>query len=139
VAASLVTVVVLAPTRVCAADDAVTVEMMVSYVSDDDGGIDPRGRKIHDKLRSEGFGFKSLEVLSSQRVRLAVDEVATIALPDGRKARVRPLSLSDGLLLAVDIEGGVQVDARARSGHLLVFSAGRYREGRLVVSVEATF
>ena len=51
-----------------------------------------------------------------------------------------PMAVDEsGVLLAVDIEGAVKVDAKAKSGHMLVFVAGRHAGGRLIVSVEPTF
>ena len=64
----------------------------------------------------------------------------TLGLPNGKSASVRPMGVDErGALLAVDIEGAVKVDARAQSGHLLVFGAGRHASGKLVVSIEPRF
>ena len=122
-----------------AAAETLHVEMIVSHISDAPGRIDPRGAKIDAKLKHD-FRYESLRVLGVKKSKLALGDVASIGLPDGRKARVRTVSIDgDGALVAVDIEGAVQVDARVKSGHLLVFGAGRHDGGRLVVSIELKF
>ena len=134
VAASLIAV---APPAL--AQSSIQVEMMVSLLSDEAGPIDPRGKRIHQQLQRE-FRYESLQVLESKRQRVAIDTVMMLTLPNGKHARVRPMGLDErGALLAVDIEGAVKVDARARSGHLLVFGAGRHGSGKLVVSIEPRF
>lgn len=121
------------------AQQPIEIEMMVSIASDEAGPIDDRAKRIDERLKKE-FRYESLRVVSSKKETVGVDSVMTIALPDGKKAHVRPLSVDDrGALLAVDIEGSVKVDARANSGHLLVFGAGRTADGRLVVSIEPRF
>lgn len=135
---------VLATVVVPSAADAqagatVEVVMMVSLTSDDEGPIDPRARKIDRRLRRE-FRYRSLKVIASKTQRLGIDDTATLALPNGNTASVMPMSVDEnGVLLAVDIEGAVKVDARAKAGHLLVFGAGRHGDGRLVVSIESRF
>ena len=121
------------------AQTSIQVEMMVSLASNEAGPVDPRARKIDGRLKRE-FRYESLQVLESKRQRVAIDSVMTVRLPNGKQARVRPMALDErGVLLAVDIEGAVKVDARTKSGHLLVFGAGRHGNGRLVVSIEAIF
>ena len=124
---------------VASAQTAIEIEMIVSLASDEPGPIDPRARRIDQRLKKE-FRYESLKVLDSKRKTVEVDGVMSIGLPNGKSAHVRPLSVDDrGALLAVDIEGAVKVDARATSGHLLVFGAGRHANGRLVVSLEPRF
>ena len=121
------------------AQGAIRIEVMVGLASSEPGPVDPRAAKIHRRLKSE-FRYESLELLDVERARVPLDGVMTVALPNGKAARVRPLAVDErGALLAVDIEGAVTVDARARSGHLLVFGAGRHAGGRLVVSIEPRF
>lgn len=131
---------VAAPGVALAQDDAsVEVILMVSLASDEEGPIDPRAKKIDARLRRE-FRYQSLKVIESKTRRLGIDDTATINLPNGNTARVMPMAVDGtGVLLAVDIEGVVKVDAKAKSGHLLVFGAGRYEGGRLVVSIEPRF
>lgn len=117
----------------------IRIEMMVGLALREPGPVDPRAAKIDRRLKKE-FRYESLRVLGVERERVPLDGVMTLQLPNGKRARVRPLSVDGrGVLLAVDIEGAVTVDARARSGHLLVFGAGRHAGGRLVVSIEPNF
>ena len=132
-------IVLLAFALPASAQTSLQLEMMVSIASDEPGPIDPRAERIDARLKKE-FRYESIKVVASKSERVLVDSVLTLSLPNGKKAHVRPLSVDErGALLAVDIEGAVKVDARAKSGHLLVFGAGRHGEGRLVVSIEPTF
>ena len=139
-AALAVLVGVAAPNVAPAQDDStVEVTLMVSLASDEEGPIDPRAKKIDARLKRE-FRYQGLKVIESKTQRLGIDDTATIKLPNGNTARVMPMSVdASGVLLAVDIEGAVKVDAKAKSGHLLVFGAGRHAGGRLVVSIEPRF
>jgi hypothetical protein len=138
-AALAVLVVVAAVAPVARAQQTVQVQMMVSLTSDEPGPIDPKARRIAERLKRD-FRFESLRVLDARQEPVAVDGVMSVGLPNGKQARVRLLSVDErGVLLAVDIEGAVRVDARAHSGHLLVFGAGSHDGGRLVVSIEPTF
>ena len=122
-----------------AAQEGVRLEMMVALTSREPGVVDPRAQRIHQRLKDD-FRYGSLKVLAVERQRVPVDGVMAVALPNGKQASVRLLDVgARGALLAVDIEGAVTVDARARSGHLLVFGAGRHAGGRLVVSIQPTF
>lgn len=135
-AAALASLVLAGP---AAAQTSIQLDLTVCLASDEPGPIDPRAERIDRRLKRE-FRYESLQLLDSKRERVAVDSVLSLGLPDGRQARVRPLSIDErGALLAVDIEGLVKLDARARSGHLLVFGAGRHAGGRLVVSIEPRF
>jgi len=114
----------------------IEVELMVAHISETPGEIDPRGRKLHQKLKDQ-FRYESLEVLETKKLTLATDQVGSIALPNGKQARVRPLQL-DGAsaLLAVEVEGAVKTDVRVKNGHLVVIGAERYEDGKLVISLE---
>ena len=130
----------LAPTQALAQEDpTIQVELVVTIASDEPGPIDARAKKIDAQLRRD-FRYQSLKVVDSKTQRLGIDDTATIKLPNGKSARVMPMAVDEsGVLLAVDIEGAVKVDAKAKSGHMLVFVAGRHAGGRLIVSVEPTF
>jgi hypothetical protein len=115
----------------------IQVELMVSQISSGGSGIDPRGRELHEKLKGQ-LSYDSLEVLEVKQLSLAVDQVGSVALPDGKKAKVRPLNVDGGsALLAVEIEGAVQTDLRVRKGHWVVIGAERYRDGKLVISLRS--
>ena len=115
----------------------IQVELMVSQISSGKSGIDPRGRELHEKLEGQ-LSYDSLEVLEVEQLSLAVDQVGSVGLPNGKRAKVRPLNVDGGsALLAVEIEGAVQTDVRVRKGHWVVIGAERYRDGKLVVSLRS--
>lgn len=114
------------------------IEVMVSQLGDGPGGIDPRAAELDAKLQGQ-FRYKSLEVLESRRLKLGLDEVGTLSLPNGKPLRVRPLQLTDrGLLLAAQV-GDIQTDLKLTRGHLVVIDAGRHGDGKLVVSFQASW
>ena len=87
------------------------------------------------KLKRD-FRYGSLAVVESRRMRLAINEVGKLELPNGRKLQIMPLLLDDrGVLMAVDLEGVLQTDLRVKSGHLVVFGAHRHGPDRLVIAV----
>ena len=119
-----------------AEEQRIDVELMVSHVSNAKGEIDPRGRKLHQKLQGQ-FRYESLRVLQTRGLRLELNEVGSVRLPNGKSVRVRPLQLSEsGVLLAVDVEGAARMDLKVRNGHLVVIGAERYQDGKLVISLE---
>jgi len=118
---------------------AIAVDVMVSQISQKPGSVDPRARRLDAELRGE-FRYESLTVLKQQRLSLALNELASVALPNDRQLQIRPLSISDrGVLLAVTVQGSVQSDMRIPNGHLVAIGAGRYRDGKLVISLEPHF
>ena len=115
----------------------VPLSVMVTRLSNDGSGIDPRARDLENKLSNQGIRYDSAEVLEKKQMKLKMNEVGEIALPNGRKARVRPLHRNDdGVLMAVDVDGSSKADVRARPNHTVIFSAGPYEDGKLVLSVE---
>ena len=115
----------------------VQMRMMVTRLSNDGRGVDPKAKELSSKLSSQGIRYDSAEVLQKKQLKLGVDEVHTIDLPNGRKARVRPLHQdADGVLMAVDVEGSSKADVRAKKNHTVIFSAGPYQDGKLVFSLE---
>jgi hypothetical protein len=112
---------------------------MVSQISQQPGSVDPRARRLDEKFRGE-FRYESLRVLKQQRLSLALNELASVALPNGSELQIRPLSVSDrGVLVAVNVEGAVQTDLQIPNGHLVAIGAGRYQDGKLVISLEPHF
>jgi len=115
---------------------ALRADFMVTHVMNGEGDIDPRARELVEKLRRQNIRYPRARVLLERRVPLALNEVETLALPDGRKARFRPVDVGPrGVLLAVDVEQAVKMDARVRKGHMLVIDGGRYEDGKVVISV----
>jgi hypothetical protein len=115
----------------------VPLRVMVTRLSNDGSGIDPQARELESKLSNQGIRYDSAEVLEKKRLKLKLNEVGEIELPNGRKARVSPLHRNaDGVLMAVDVDGSSKADVRARPNHTVIFSAGPYEDGKLVLSVE---
>lgn len=130
----------LAPV-VAAAQDAgpIAVDVMVCQISQQPGPVDSLAQRLHAKLRNE-FRYESLRVLKQQRLSLELNQLASFALPDGRQLQLRPLSLSKrGVLISVNVQGAVQTDMQIRNGHLVAIGAGRYEDGKLVISLEPHF
>lgn len=117
-------------------DAPILVNLMVAHLSNEPGGVDPAARKLDRKLRTQ-FRYQSLKVLEQRHLSLALDEVGSIALPDGRSARVKPIHQGpNGVLMAVDVEGAVKTDVRVQKCRMVVIRAGDYDDGSLVFSVE---
>jgi hypothetical protein len=117
----------------------VSVQVTVSHALDAKGEIDPRGIALNAFLEPQ-FRYGSLKVLQVESLDLALDEVGTLKLPNGRKFRVRPLDIGpEGVLLSVSVQGTLWTDMRVRNGHLVVIGAQRYQEGKLVIGVEPHF
>jgi hypothetical protein len=111
------------------------IELQVSEIGQGPGGIDPRAGELNAALQKQ-FRYESLRVLETRKLRLGIDEVGSLELPNGNPLRVRPLQLTEsGLLLAAQV-GGLQTDLKLRNGHLVVLDAGRHGEGKLVVSLK---
>ncbi len=120
-------------------DDRVPVNVIVVHTSNSKGGVDPRARELDAKLKKQ-LRYKSMRVIQEERVDLRVDQVGTIRLPDGRKVRMRPMHKNDrGVLMAVDVEGAVKLDARAPNHHKVVIGAGEFEDGNLAVSIEPDY
>jgi hypothetical protein len=116
-----------------------SVKVTVAEISNAEGKIDGRAKRLDLKLRKK-FKYNSLKVIKERRLELALDEVGSVKLPDGRMFRVRPLDLGDrGLLMAVGWEGEVMMDMRAPNNHLLVIGGPAHGDSQLVVSIEPQY
>jgi hypothetical protein len=121
------------------ASERVPVNVMVVQTSNEKGSIDPRAHELHEKLKKQ-LRYRSMRVLQEQRVDLEMNQVGTVDLPDGRKVRMRPLHKGvKGVLMAVDVQGAVKLDARAPNHHKVVIGAGEYGDGNLAVSIEPDY
>jgi hypothetical protein len=117
----------------------VPVNVMVVQTSNQKGEVDPRAQDLHEKLKKQ-LRYKSMRVIQEQRVDLEMNQVGTVDLPDGRKVRMRPLHKgAKGVLMAVDVQGAVKLDARAPNHHKVVIGAGEYQNGNLAVSIEPDY
>ena len=129
----------LVPLAAQAAPERVRIDVMVSLLSNEPGDVDARASKLDEKLRSQ-FRYQSLRVLESKRLKLAIDEVGSLRLPNGRALRVRPLHVGEnGVLIAVSLEGLLETDLRVRSGRLVVIGSEPYQGGKLVISLEPSY
>ena len=126
-------------TEPAAAQERIDFDVIVSHISSQPGEIDPRGRRIHEKLRSQ-IRYESLRVLQQERLDLSIDEVGTMDLPNQRKLRLRPMDVGErGVLLAVEVEGSLDSDLRIPNHHMVVFGTEPYEDGKLVISLEPSW
>jgi hypothetical protein len=114
-------------------------DILVAKVSMGEGGVDARGRELHDALKAQ-FRYERLEVMTTRSVTLGIDEVGRVALMNGRELLVKPLVIdSVGALVAIDISGLLQTDIKMKSDHLVVLGAESFEGGKLVVSLKPHF
>src|SRR6267142_7263276 len=119
--------------------DRVPVNVIVVHTSEGEGGVDPRARDLDEKLKKQ-LRYNSMRVIQQERVDLEMNRVGTVQLPDGRKVRMRPMHKgAKGVLMAVDVQGAVKLDARAPNHHKVVIGAGEYENGNLAVSIEPDY
>ena len=117
----------------------IAIDVTVSHALDAQGEIDPRGLAL-DTLLKPQFRYGGLKVLQVEHLDLALDQVGTLQLPNGRKFRVRPLDIGpEGALLSVSVQGTLWTDMRVRNGHLVVIGAERYEAGKLVISLKPQY
>jgi hypothetical protein len=117
----------------------IAIDVTVSHATDAEGTIDPRAVQL-DALLKPQFRYGGLKVLQEERLNLAMDEVGTLKLPNGRKFRVRPLDIGpEGVLLSVSVQGTLWTDMRVRNGHPVVIGAERFQDGKLVIALEPHF
>ena len=127
-----------APER-AAAQERIDIDVIVSHISGLPGKIDPRGRRVHEKLRSQ-IRYESLRVLQQRRLDLRIDQVGSMDLPNSRKLRLRPMDVGErGVLLAVEVEGSLDSDLRIPNHHLVVLGTEAFEEGKLVISLEPSW
>lgn len=141
VAAVVVAVLVAVWSGAAVAEDGAKVrfDVMVSRISNEPGSVDARASRLDAKLRGE-FRYESLAVLQEKQISVALNDLASMELPNGKKLQLRPLSVSDrGVLVAVNVEGAVQSDMQIPNGHLVAIGAGRFEDGKLVISIEASY
>lgn len=118
------------------AADPIKVKVLVCHASPAAGGIDGACQKLHGKIGAQ-FRYESLKKLQSQALKLGLNEVGKVKLPNGKSLMVRPLQVDDGgVLLAVDVEGSVRTDVKVANGNSVVIGADAYKNGKLVISLE---
>jgi len=113
--------------------------LVVGHASTKPGPVDPEAIDLYNRLR-EDFRYESLRVLTRRRLRLGMEEVGGIDLPNGKQVRIRPLHLGEtGVLVAVDIAPDVQMDLRIRNHRKVVVGTDRYDGGKLVVTLQPEY
>jgi hypothetical protein len=133
--ALLLLVVAGGPAR--AQDGRVGFDVAVLAASPEPGGIDPAAQRFH-ALLGKRVRYESLRVLDTKRTRLAVGDIGRVRLPTGTDFRFRPLDVGEhGVLVAVDMGSTAQGDFRIRKGKPLILGGQPYRDGQLVVILEA--
>ncbi len=138
-AAALLGAAALGLAGAAGAAEPVELRVVAALLSDEPGSVDPAARPIHEALRRQRMEFRSARVVVSRTLRLGVGETGEVALPGGRSLKVQPLDAGEGgVLLAVRVQGSVDLDARVPPGRPLVLRAGRVEGAELVVSVEPT-
>ena len=136
-ALALACLLAIAGTAAAQEAETIPVKVLVTHVSNEGKGIDLDARGLHERLQDNQFSFNTVKVISKKRVVLKLDEVHTIALPNGRKARMQAISRREhSALLAVDVEGSVKVDARVRYHKPFIIRAGKHDGGNLVIQLE---
>lgn len=113
------------------------IEVIVANLSQKTGGIDEGAARLHKELQNQ-FRYEGIHVLESESVRLAADRVWDMKLPTRRRLRIRPLVVEEkSALISVEVSGLVESDLRIKKGQLIVIGAERFRDGKLVIALEA--
>jgi hypothetical protein len=132
------------PLPVAAADDgegpgAITLQVMLSHISNEPGSIDKRAAMLDAKIHKD-FRYESLRVLEEKEMRLEMGDLGSLRLPTGKLLRVTPMVIdAQGALLAIDLEGSAKADLRVKRRHLVVIGAQSYLGGKLVISLYPEF
>ena len=101
--------------------------------------VDERVRRL-DRVLRKSFRYDVMDLVERHRMVLEMDEVGSVELPDGRSFEARPREINErGVLMSVQVEGNLQADVRAPSGHLVVIGAEPWRNGKLVISIEPRY
>jgi hypothetical protein len=132
------------PPAANAQDDAksgerITLKVMLSHISTEPGSIDKRAAQLDQKIRKD-FRYESLRVLEEREMKLGINDMGSMTLPNGRQLKVTPMVIDDrGALLAVDLDGSAKADLRVKPSHLIVIGAQSYEGGKLVISLYPEF
>jgi len=117
----------------------ISLEVLVAYISDQEGGVDPRAKELHAQL-SDQFRYRTLRVLDQRRFDLPLGVTEGLELPTGKLLNLRAFQLGPrGVLLAVTVRGSLQTDLRIPNGHLVVIGAEGYQDGKLVISLQPSW
>ena len=118
----------------------IPMHLMVTHLSNEEGGVDPRAAELDERLRSGNINYPSVTVTNQIDLSLGVDEVGTIELPNGRTARIQPMNVNqNGVLMAVEVEDGIKTDFRVLDDEMVIIPGGNYEDGKVVISVEPDY
>jgi len=136
----LVLVAVLWAGGVLAEDEVgkVPLRVTVTHLSEGDGGVDPKARALIGALDGANISYPEARVVREVKLDLAPGDAKSVSIGNGRKAHLQLMQADkNGALVAVDIEGGLKVDARVGRGKRpLVLDAGKVGDGKRVISIE---
>jgi len=119
------------------AEEEVAFDLLVAQASPAEGAIDPAARRLHATIQSE-FRYGSLRVLDERELRIGLGSTGSASLPNGKRLTLQPiLADANGVLVGVEVEGAVKGDFRVKRGQLVVIGAQGYRDGKLVIALEA--
>ena len=119
---------------------AVPVKVMVTHLSDDEAGVDPRAREIAERLRKQHIQYQSVQVVQERQLDLEPGEISVIPLSDGGTVSIQLMHLGDqGALMAVDVQNGITTDVRVPDDHMVVIDAGRVGGGKRVISIQPDY
>jgi hypothetical protein len=117
----------------------VRVTVVVNHVSQHPGPVDPAAAKLERRLRQD-FKYKSVRVIETQHMALALNQTGSLTLPTGRTLKVKPRKLGQrGVLMWVEIEGTLRTNLRVPNHHQVVIGAQSYQDGKLVVTLEPEY
>ena len=117
----------------------VAFHLTVGHLSPKPGPVDPELESIHRILIKE-FRYESMRVLKTRELRLQLEEVGGILLPTGKRVQIRPMHLGKrGVLVAVDIEDGGQLDLRVPNRRPVVLGTDSYDGGKLFFTLQPDY
>ena len=117
----------------------VHVMVVVNHVSQHPGPVDPAAAKLEHRLRPD-FKYKSVRVMQTEQMTLALNQTGSMTLPTGRLLKVKPRKLGQaGAPHVVEIEGTLRTNLRVPNHHQVVIGAQNYQDGKLVVTLEPEY
>ena len=118
----------------------IPIRLTVAHVSTGEGGVDPRARKLREMLERQHIRYPSIRVLQERVVKLRVGELGRFPLPQAGQLNIRLMHLdASGLLMALDVEGGMKTDVRLRDDHMMVLDAGPLGDGKRVIAIQPDY
>ena len=119
---------------------AIPIRLTIAHVSTGAGGVDPRARELREMLERQHIRYPSIRVLEERVVKLRVGEMDSFPIPESSTLKVRLMHLdASGLLMALDVEGGMKTDVRLRDDHMMVLDAGPLGDGKRVIAIQPDY